>query len=180
MDYCAFLRRRSAKTWGRSIGPALGGWRRAVTGGQAEAFTFIELIIVVAIIGLLAGIAAPIYADLRYKTQVETSKAIIREIEAGVNIYKYRYGTYPLALSDAMIAVPLDPWHNPYQYVSSTDPNWSSKFRYDRHLMPLNSDFDLYSTGADGQTARGLSSSKSADDVVRAGNGGFVDLGALY
>jgi general secretion pathway protein G len=148
---------------------------------RVTAFTLLELIIIVAIIGILAGIAAPIYADFRYKAQVATAQAIIREIEAGINVYYYRNNdTYPATLSDAMIAVPLDPWGNPYQYLSSQDPNWPSSFRYDRNMMPLNSDFDLYSMGQDGLTNRGLQAPVSADDVVRAGNGAFVDLGALY
>ena len=111
---------------------------------------------------------------------MEVAKAIIREIEAGVNIYKYRNGTYPATLSDAMIATPADPWGKPYQYVSSTDQNWSSLRRYDGRMVPLNSDFDLYSNGRDGRTAKNLGADDSADDVVRARNGAFVGLGQDY
>ena len=109
-----------------------------------------------------------------------TAKAIIREIETGINTYYYRYGAYPTTLSDAMAAVPLDPWGNPYQYLSSGDPNWTSLQRYDRNLRPLNSDFDLCSKGRDGISQQSLAAAESQDDVVRAGNGGFVDLGALF
>ena len=154
-----------------------GRWRRCLSGGRVDAFTFIELIITVAIIGILCGIAAPIYADFRYRTQVEVAKAIIREIESGITIYTYRYGTYPMTLSDAMIAVPLDPWGNPYQYLSSTDSTWEAKRRHDRRIVPLNSDFDLCSMGRDGKTAKNLGQKDSDDDVVRAGNGSFVGLG---
>jgi general secretion pathway protein G len=180
MDYYPFVKRQGVKIRGRPSKSVLCRFRRCLTNGWADAFTLIELIVIVAIIGILCGIAAPIYADFRYRTQVTVAKAIIREIESGINIYKYRYGAYPATLSDAMIATPLDPWGNPYQYVSSEDPNWNSQFRFDRNLKPLNSDFDLCSMGLDGQTGRNLAASKSADDVVRAGNGGFVDLGALY
>ena len=164
----------------RPRGGGLYRWRKALAGGRVDAFTLIELIVIVTIIGVLSGIAVPIYADFRYRAQVTTAKAIIREIEAGVNLYYYKYGTYPLTLNDAMMATPLDPWGNPYVYVSSADPNWNSTFRFDRNLKPLNSDFDLYSMGQDGQTGRNLAAANSADDVLRAGNGGFVDLAALY
>ena len=177
MDYCRFVKWLGAMIRGRPGGSVLGRWRTCLTGGRVDAFTFIELIIIITIIGILSGIAAPIYADYKYRTQVVTAQAIIREIEAGINIYKYRYGTYPLTLSDAMIATPLDPWGNPYYYLSSTDPTWQANQRLDRHMRPLNSDFDLYSNGADGCSAPALTHPLSRDDVIRAANGGFVGLG---
>jgi len=180
MGYYPFVKRSDVTMRPRSGRMGLIRWKRFLAGERVTAFTLLELIIIVAIIGILAGIAAPIYADFRYKAQVATAKAIIREIEAGINVYYYRYGMYPATLNDAMIAVPLDPWGNPYQYLSSQDPNWPSSFRYDRNMMPLNSDFDLYSIGEDGLTAPGLQAPVSKDDVVRAGNGAFADLGALY
>ena len=145
-----------------------------------NAFTLLELIFIVAIIGVLAGIAAPIYADFKYKAEVATAKAVIREIESGVRLYYYKYNRYPANLEECMSATPLDPWGSPYQYLSSEDDDWNHKYRFDRNLKPLNSDFDLYSMGVDGKTGRNLAASKSDDDVIRAGNGTFVDVAALY
>jgi general secretion pathway protein G len=180
MDYCPFVKRQGVKIRGRPSKSVLSRFRRCLTNGWADAFTLIELIIMVSIIGILCGIAAPIYSDFSYRAQVEVAKAIIREIESGVNIYNYRYGTYPATLSDAMIATPVDPWGKPYQYASSADPNWLSLRRRDGRMVPLNSDFDLYSMGRDGRTVKNLGAPDSADDVVRARNGAFVDLGEYY
>jgi general secretion pathway protein G len=180
MDHYPFIKRPNA-TIRDSLSVFFPGRPRQRFGeGRVDAFTLIEFIIIIAIIGLLAGIAAPIYADFRYKAQVETAKGIIRGIEGGINAYYYRYGTYPATLGDAMIAVPLDPWGNPYQYVSSTDSNWPSLQRLDRNMRPLNHDFDLYSKGMDGDSAPALTNPVSRDDVVRAGNGAFVDLASAY
>lgn len=52
--------------------------------------------------------------------------------------------------------------------------------RKDRNLVPINSDFDLYSVGRDGQTAPALTAKVSQDDIVRANNGGFVGLASDY
>jgi len=56
----------------------------------------------------------------------------------------------------------------------------TGQVRKDKSLHPLNTDYDLYSMGPDGQTAKPLTSSKSQDDIVRANNGGFVGLGKDY
>jgi len=52
--------------------------------------------------------------------------------------------------------------------------------RKDRNLVPINSDFDLYSVGRDGMSAPALTAKVSQDDVVRASNGGFVGLARDY
>lgn len=50
----------------------------------------------------------------------------------------------------------------------------------DRSLHPLNSDFDLYSMGKDGNTAKPITAKISQDDIIRANDGGFVGLARRY
>jgi general secretion pathway protein G len=52
--------------------------------------------------------------------------------------------------------------------------------RKDRFLVPINSDFDLYSMGADGESMPPLQNPKSRDDVIRAGNGAYIGIAELY
>lgn len=52
--------------------------------------------------------------------------------------------------------------------------------RKDRFLVPINSDFDLYSMGKDGESVAPLNAAKSRDDVVRAANGAFVGLASKF
>jgi general secretion pathway protein G len=52
--------------------------------------------------------------------------------------------------------------------------------RKDGKLNPLNTDYDLYSVGADGLSAGPLTAMQSRDDIVRANNGAFVGLGEDY
>lgn len=50
------------------------------------------------------------------------------------------------------------------------------KPRKDRFLVPINSDYDLYSMGKDGESVAPLTAAKSRDDIVRAANGTYVGL----
>jgi general secretion pathway protein G len=52
--------------------------------------------------------------------------------------------------------------------------------RKDGRLVPLNSDFDLYSSGRNGRSVGPLNSALSQDDVVRASNGAFINLARKY
>jgi general secretion pathway protein G len=79
------------------------------------------------------------------------------------------------------MAIPLDPWGNEYQYLNIRAAGGGvGGFRKDGNLNPLNTDFDLYSMGADGSSAGPLSAKKSRDDIVRANNGAFIGLGEDY
>jgi general secretion pathway protein G len=46
--------------------------------------------------------------------------------------------------------------------------------RKDRNLVPINSDYDLYSLGPDGETRPPLTAGPSRDDIARAADGSFV------
>jgi general secretion pathway protein G len=52
--------------------------------------------------------------------------------------------------------------------------------RKDRKLVPINSDFDLFSPGRDGKTTGPLTAKASQDDIVRGSDGAFVGLGKDY
>ena len=52
--------------------------------------------------------------------------------------------------------------------------------RKDRFLVPLNSDYDLYSAGKDGKSRPPLSAQMSQDDIVRANDGAYIGLASQY
>ena len=58
--------------------------------------------------------------------------------------------------------------------------NVMGQARKDRFLVPLNSDYDLYSAGKDGESAPPLGAAQSRDDVVRANNGAYIGLASGY
>ena len=55
-----------------------------------------------------------------------------------------------------------------------------SQPRKDRFLHPINSDYDLYSMGKDGESMEPLTAQKSHDDVIRANDGSFVGLAVEF
>jgi hypothetical protein len=55
-----------------------------------------------------------------------------------------------------------------------------SQPRKDRFLHPINSDYDLYSMGKDGESVEPLTAQKSHDDVIRANDGSFVGLAVEF
>ena len=125
-------------------------------------FTLLELLVVVVIIGLLAGFVAPRYFGQIGKSEVTTARAQIDALEKALDQYRLDTGRYPtteLGLN-ALVqrpanepkwngpylrkSVPLDPWGKPYQYKSPGERG----------------DFDLLSYGKDGQAG---GSGESAD-----------------
>ena len=76
--------------------------------------------------------------------------------------------------------VKKDPWGNDYQYLNIAKEKGKGKLRKDKNLVPINSDFDLYSMGPDGSSVAPLTARASRDDIVRANDGGFVGLAGNF
>jgi general secretion pathway protein G len=117
-------------------------------------FTLLELLVVMVIIGLLAGIVAPRYFAQVGKSRVKAAHAQIDSLDKALEQFRLDVGRLPTteegleALNTApggmanwggpylKKAVPLDPWGHPYVYAQpGTHQN----------------DFDLLSYGRDGQ-----------------------------
>ena len=82
-------------------------------------FTLIELMIVVAILGILGGIGIPAYMTYLEKAKVITAVAEIKMIMTEIEAYKaINDGGLPADLSVVAYQDFLDPWGNPYQYVN--------------------------------------------------------------
>ncbi len=72
-------------------------------------------------------------------------------------------------------------WLLPNEAYAAAGGNASKgKPRKDRFLHPINSDYDLYSMGKDGESVEPLTAKKSHDDVIRANDGGFVGLAVEF
>ncbi|HQU98243.1 MAG TPA: prepilin-type N-terminal cleavage/methylation domain-containing protein [Nitrosomonas sp.] len=148
-----------------------------------RAFTLIELLIVIAIIGILVAIAVPAYNDYIYQAKATQAVTDISAIGKSLVVYQMNSGKFPSSLAEVGAQDLLDPWGNHYQYLNLSDPNNKSvkgKARKDHNLVPINSDFDLYSMGKDGKSTSPLTAKASRDDIVRANNGRYIGLASKY
>lgn len=155
-----------------------GGWRRRSILG----FSLVELMIAVTIVGILAAIAYPMYQNYRDRVNRTDAIADIRDIENMIARYQATTDQLPDSLADIGQAGRLDPWGHAYQYlrIAGANIHGHGKVRKDRSLVPLNTDYDLYSDGKDGKSRTPLTAQASRDDIVRANNGRFVGLATDY
>ena len=143
-------------------------------------FSAIELMLAIAIIAVLALVAVPSYSAYVERTRVAQATTDIRAINALISRYYQDQHDYPDSLAQVGGGGRLDPWGQPYAYhVLRTAADLSSA-RKDKNLVPINSDYDLYSVGKDHASRPPLLARQSRDDVVRANDGAFVGLASSY
>ena len=147
---------------------------------QQEGFTLIEILIAVAIIGVLASIALPAYKDYVEKAKVAKAVSDIATIAVKVEAYWQDARAYPSNLAAISVIGITDPWEHQYHYLDLTTSKGNGKARKDKNLVPLNSDFDLYSKGKDGLSVGPLTAAGSKDDILRANDGHFIGLASKY
>lgn len=141
---------------------------------RVAGFTLVELMIAGAVLALLAAIALPAFRTQLNRGRTAQAVADIKGIEMSMERFMTARGRYPDTLAEAGVTL-NDPWGRPYRYLNMTGAK-VGQVRKDRSLHPLNTDYDLYSMGADGRSATPLTAAISQDDIVRARNGSFVGL----
>ncbi len=124
--------------------------------GKHDGFTLIEVMVVVVIIGILAGLIAPKILGRQQDAMIVKARADIRALESALGMYKLDNFSYPSTDQglEALIQkpggtpaprnwrsggyvdrLPKDPWGNLYQYMSPG----------------THAEIDIFSLGADGQ-----------------------------
>ncbi|TKB57816.1 MAG: prepilin-type N-terminal cleavage/methylation domain-containing protein [Nitrospira sp.] len=235
--------------------------RREHSGG----FTLIELMLAVAIIGIMSSLAIPNYVGFLEKARMAKTVAEMNGIAKQIQLYSVAEGQYPDSLGQIGLDNLRDQWGNPYQYLrincmtqlsemrDNSDPSHtgseglvlpvsvvlspitahvslavnvgnlqgrmylvaqggngnggggngnggggngnggggngngnggggcgSGQPRKDHFLHPINSDFDLYSMGKDGDSVAPLTAQKSRDDIIRANDGGYYGVASNF
>ena len=146
----------------------------------ANGFSMVELLIVVAIILTIAAIAVPNLVSAINSAKVARAVADVTDLEEEIALYQSINNVLPDDLSQIGYGAYVDPWGNLYQYLNHTTMHGNGQARKDRFLVPLNSDYDLYSVGKDGKSSPPITASDSQDDVIRASDGSYVGLASQF
>ncbi|NCP65917.1 MAG: type II secretion system major pseudopilin GspG [Paraglaciecola sp.] len=121
-----------------------------------QGFTLIEVMVVLLIIGIMAGLIAPSILGNQATAQIKKAAVDIQQLESALELYKLRNNVFPTTEQglDALVTAPTidpipknyqeggfikrlpeDPWGNPYQLLSPGEVGV----------------IDIYSFGPDGQ-----------------------------
>jgi general secretion pathway protein G len=147
-----------------------------------QGVTFIELMLVVCIIGIVSGIAVPAYTG--YQDKVDAAKAVADITGIGLLIEKFyaENNRYPNSLGEIGNGGLKDPWGRNYQYnnnsfiMANDKKHKCTGCRKDGPIHPINTDYDLFSVGKDGKSSDTIRSQPSQDDIVRAFNGSYLGI----
>lgn len=116
-------------------------------------FTLLELLVVLVILGLLAGYVAPKYFSQVGKSEVKTARAQIEALEKALDQYRIDTGHYPSAEQGlaALNTKPADEarWAGPYLKKAVPNDPWGKPYQY--RMPGEKGEVDIYSFGRDGQ-----------------------------
>ncbi len=119
---------------------------------NSQGFTLVEILVVLAIIGLIAGLVGPQIIKHLGSAKSDTAKLQIEDLSAALDLFYLENGRYPSSDEgvNALIEKPADlsTWNGPYLKKAKTpkDP-WGNEYRY--QIPGEHGEFDLYSYGKD-------------------------------
>jgi general secretion pathway protein G len=148
--------------------------------GSVRGFTLLELMVTIGIVALIAAIGFPSYISYKQRAYVAAAATDIMTIATAINRYNTVNNSPPPDLATIGFDTLLDPWGRPYVYLSFAGLSGKGKMRKDKNLNPLNTQYDLYSVGADGQSKPPLTVPESKDDVILANDGNYIGLASNY
>lgn len=127
------------------------------TTNRQRGFTMIELLVVLVILGLMAGFIGPKVLGKGESAKVGTTKTQLKALKSALQTYKLDVGEYP-STQDGLQALNTSPdsakakqnWQGPYLDGKLPQDGWGNPFQYRREAHGLE-DVTLMSLGADGK-----------------------------
>jgi general secretion pathway protein G len=119
----------------------------------AAGFTLLELLVVMVIIGLLAGYVGPKYFGQVGKSEIKVARAQIDAFGKALDQYRLDTGHYP-STAQGLAALMTKPaseakWDGPYMAKAIPPDPWGNPYQY--RQPGTHGEYDLYSYGKDGQ-----------------------------
>lgn len=120
---------------------------------KPSGFTLLELLVVIVIIGLLAGYVAPRYFSQVGRSEVQVARAQIESLEKALDQYRLDMRRYPTAEEglEALVAKPqsAEAWQGPYLKKAVPADPWGRAYVY--RVPGEKGEFQLLSYGRDGK-----------------------------
>ncbi len=120
---------------------------------KQRGFTLLELLVVMVIIGLLAGYVGPRFFSQIDKSEVTTARAQIDAFEKGLDQYRIDLGRYPSTEQglQALLSAPAGEarWRGPYLRKAVPADPWGNAYVY--RQPGEHGEYDILSLGADGK-----------------------------
>ncbi len=117
-------------------------------------FTLVELLVVLVILGLLAGLAVPQILQYLSKAKSDTAAVVVQNIDASIDFYRLDMGRFPTQVEGlaALVAPPDESarWNGPYlKSMDMLEDPWGNPYRY--RIPGEHGFYDIFSFGADNQ-----------------------------
>jgi general secretion pathway protein G len=130
--------------------------KNALKNGHVQsAFTLIELLLVLVILAILAGVVVRQFSGRTQQAQTTAAKTDISNIESAIETFEIDNGRYPTTEEGlgALVAAPagMETWRGPYIKRGIPSDPWGKPYVYQQPGTNNNSGFDLFSTGPDGR-----------------------------
>ncbi len=119
--------------------------KRTAREALRQGFTLIEILVVVAIIGMLGAVAVPAYMNYLADSRISATRALISNVDTVVKSYNMKHGKYPESL-DVLTAEP-DDGSEPLLEGDPVDP-WGNRLNYEKRGKKRPK---LISAGPDGE-----------------------------
>jgi general secretion pathway protein G len=116
-------------------------------GTKRRGFTLVELLVVIVILSILSGIAAPKFFEQIKKARYDSCKPKMAQIESVIETFLMNTQYYPENLNELISDPGLPGWAGPYLKEKQLYDPWGNPYQY----ILYNDGYDLFSYGADGQ-----------------------------
>ncbi|HAM41448.1 MAG TPA: type II secretion system protein GspG [Candidatus Omnitrophica bacterium] len=133
--------------------------------GSTQGFTLVEIMLVVIIIGVLAGMVLPRFAGRTEQAKMARARVDVAAIGTALDLHELDLGSYPKKLEELVLAsapsgVDESVWHGPYLKKGLPKDPWGRDYQYECLGEPC-ADYKLFSIGPNGTNDGG-----KGDDVT--------------
>lgn len=127
-----------------------------------SAFTLIELLLVLVILGVLAGVVVPKLVGRAEDSKIKATKSSVANLSGILNTFEVDCSRFPNSDEglNSLVTAPsnVQGWHGPYLDAATLKDAWGNPFHYQYPGTHNPNGFDVFSVGPDGQEG-------TADDI---------------